>query len=429
MNNNNSIKYIDNISGVPKIKNNLCSPIGNIFDDGKDNKGRYANTFSDNNIYIKYENNLTSDIVNQSTNLKNNNLNEYTLESNFKNNIKNNEIISNKFRNKTTNKKNSKIKCTIINFTKSMNSKQKYNNSAGLNKTVDDKIDNSFEINKKLLLSYKNEVNIKDKGNNQINKRKSENLINNIKSLSILSNKDILEFKENIKINNENGILEDENEYRYKPILTEDNIIENKNTNFNKFINNHKQLKKKENSNLINKTTDNTNTYDNSNSNFNTNNISNNLSFINNNSYICSNRNKNDKNKYESKKYEKPINVSKINMNNNTKEKEIKCNNCNNGSENSSTNRYNEEDINDSDDDGTINNVNNLCSKDNFKDIYENKENFDNNLNYKDIINKSKKLTITSHTIHSYSVSESNDNFQSIHQNNIFSYAHKKYFS
>ena len=426
--NNNSIKYIDNISGVPKTKNNLSSPIGNIFDDDNDNKGRYANTFSDNNIYIKYENNLTSDIVNQSTNLKNNNLNEYTLESNFKNNIKNNEI-SNKFRNKTTNKKKSKIKCTIINFTKPMNSRQKNNNSVGLNKTMDYKIDNSFELNKKLLLSYKNEVNIKNKDNNQINKRKSENLINNIKSLSILSNKDLLENKENIKINNEKGILEDENEYRYKPILTEDNIIENKNTAFNKFINNHKQLKKKENNNLINKTTDNTNTYDNSNSNFNTNNISNNLSFINNNSYICSNRNKNDKNKFESKKFEKPINVSKINMNNNTKELEIKGNIYNKRSENSSSNRNNEEDINDSDDDGTINNVNNLCSKDNFKDIYENKENFDNNLNYKDIINKSKNLTISSHTIHSYSVSESNDYFQSIHQNNIFSYAHKKYFS
>ena len=116
-------------------------------------------------------------------------------------------------------------------------------------------------------------------------------------------------------------------------------------------------------------------------------------------------------------------------MNNNEKEKEIKGINYNKRSENISFNRYNEEDINDSDDDGTINNVNNLCSKDNFKDIYENKENIDNNLYYKDINNKSKQSTITSHTIHSYSVSESNDYFQSIHQNNIFSYAHKKYFS
>ena len=392
--NNNSIKYIDNVDGELKAKKIMNSPNGNIF---CNNKERYVNTYSNNNIYKRDENNLTSDMVNQSSNLKNNNLNnksiiinEYTLESNFSN--KNNDI-NEIFINKISNKKGNKIKCAIINFNKPMNSREK-NKSVGLNKTMDDKLDNSLEINKKLLLSYTNDRNIKDDNIN--NKRKSGNLINNIKSLSVLSNKDILENKENIIINNDNNNLEEEeNEYKYKPIMTEDNIRENKKTAFNKFINNHKQLKKKINKNILNKTTDKTNTFDNSNSNFNTNNISNNLSYLNNNSYI-SNQNKKNKNK----------------------EDNILLNN-----------KYNEEDINDSDDDGTINNVNNFNSKDKYKNIFENKENFNNNINYK-INNKSKRSTTSKHSIHSYSVIESNEFFQSIHKNNnIFSFAHKKYFS
>ena len=74
--NNNSIKYIDNISQVPESKIWLCSPKGNIFFGNgsntnnellNNNKERYPNSYS-NNINMKYDNNLTSDLVNQCSN-------------------------------------------------------------------------------------------------------------------------------------------------------------------------------------------------------------------------------------------------------------------------------------------------------------------------------------------------------------------------
>ena len=349
----------------------------------------------------------------------------------------------------------------------------------GLNKTMDDKKDNSFIINQKLLLSYNNKISKdkekdtdKDKNINQLIKKKSANLINNIKSLSILSNKDIfMNVKNKIKSNNiEDNInaLAEEKEYKYKPIITEDNIKEkNKNILFTNFINKHKQLKKRENkNNLLNNTADNTNTYDNSNSYYNTHNISNNLSFINNNSFICSNsyyeKKKNvsiskNTNVYNKKnliinKEEKsngniileiPINSKSIksgelsdmdmnsNRNRSIEEIEIKNLKCNQREKSSSiylNTKCNEEDINDSDDDGVINNVNNFNSKDNFKNINENKENINNNMI--DYINK--KIinpTLTSNSIHSYSIIDSTEFFPSINKNNIFSNAHKKYFS
>ena len=493
--NNNSIKYIDNIAGVPKSKV-LSSTNGNIFDSNNANniKDRYQNSTS-----MNKNNNHTTDIVNQSSNLykhiilNNNSINikEYTLESNFsnymnnnKNNIDTNNSNSNRNiqnKNSNSNSRKSKIKCRKISFNKPRNSRQKNNNMyGGLNKTMDDKKDNSFIINQKLLLSYNNNKiskvkekdTDKDKNINQLIKKKSANLINNIKSLSILSNKDIfMNVKNKIKSNNiEDNInaLAEEKEYKYKPIITEDNIKEkNKNILFTNFINKHKQLKKRENkNNLLNNTADNTNTYDNSNSYYNTHNISNNLSFINNNSFICSNsyyeKKKNvsiskNTNVYNKKnliinKEEKsngniileiPINSKSIksgelsdmdmnsNRNRSIEEIEIKNLKCNKREKSSSiylNTKCNEEDINDSDDDGVINNVNNFNSKDNFKNINENKENINNNMiNYinKKIINP----TLTSNSIHSYSIIDSTEFFPSINKNNIFSNAHKKYFS
>ena len=496
--NNNSIKYIDNIEGLPKTKKFLCSPNGNIFDNiniNNNRKERYANTFS-NDINKKGENEFTSDIVNQSSNLyrhkninnnKSINITEYTLESNFSNN--NNYETSNKNKKNTYGCKNSnirknKVKCRVINFSKPMSSRQKNNNSIGMNKTMDNKRDNSFDINKKLLFSSTNNTNSNinittDKNINEINKRKSVNIIKNIKSISILNNKNIIHKNENIQIKKEDSNLleeegENESEFKYKPIMTEDNIRKNKITAFNKFINNHKQLKKKKNKNMLNKTTDNTNTYDNSNSNFNTNNISNNLSFINNNSYIASNqnieknknhstysiknysRNKNSQNLINNNEniknrnviFEIPINNkciksyrdfnefdnnsnSNINMSNNIEEIEIKNLICNKRDKSSSfcIKVKHEEDINDSDDDGVINKVNNFSSKDNLKEIIENKENINNNLINTDINNKLNRSTITSRTVHSYSVIDSTEFIPCVHKNNIFSNAHKKYFS
>ena len=89
----------------------------------------------------------------------------------------------------------------------------------------------------------------------------------------------------------------------------------------------------------------------------------------------------------------------------------------------------NEEDINDSDDDGIINIVNNF--RDNFKDV-NNKENINilnNNIINNDSNSKSNRSTITNHSVHSYSVVDSVESFPTVHKNNIFSNAHKKYFS
>jgi serine/threonine protein kinase len=490
--NNNSIKYIDNIGRLPKTKKFLCSPNGNIFDNiniNNNKKERYANTFSnDINILKKGENELTSDIVNQSSNLyrsknfnnKSINITEYTLESNISNNNYETSKKNNKntYRSKNSNIRKNKIKCRVINFSKPMSSRQKNNNSIGINKTMDNKRENSFYINQKLLFSSSEKININisnDKNINEINKRKSFNIIKNIKSISILNNKDIAHNNENIQIKNEDSnLLEEENEFRYKPIMTEDNIRKNKITAFNKFINNHKQLKNKENKNMLNKTTDNTNTYDNSNSNFNTNNISNNLSFINNTSYLGYNQNieknknhstysiknysknknsqniniNNEDNKNRNDIFEIPINNkcvksyrelkefdnnsnSNINMSNNIEEIEINNLICNKREKSSSfcINIKHEEDINDSDDDGVINKVNNLNSKDNLKEINKNKENIDKNLINKDVNNKSNRSTITSRSVHSYSIIDSTEFLPCVHNNNIFSNAHKKYFS
>ena len=472
--NNNSIKYIDDINGLPKSKIILCSPNGNIFEENnannnKENKERYANTYS-NNLYKKCENEQISDMVNQSSNLlRHNNLDkesinikEYILESNISKNYNktaNNIIIDND--NKNTNSKKKNLKCAIINFNKPMNTRQKNINS-GMNKTMDNKRINSFEeMNKQLLLSSSNnsQLNIyKENDKNKINKRKSVNLINNIKSLSILTNKEIIQNKENLHMNDDTNIFEDENEILYKPVMTEDNINKNKNTAFNKYINNHKQLKQKDNNkNMLNKTAGDTNTFDNSNSFLNINNINNNHSFLNSNSYLEKNNSKKNYspnliniNNYSNNNviFEIPVNNkcirsfgeinennysnSNINISNNIEEIEIKNINCNKREKASSfciNLKNNEEDINDSDDDGIIHNANNFDSKDNFKEIIDNKENNDKNRGSNNTNKKLNKSIINTHSIHSYSVIDSIEFFPSIHKNNIFSHAHKKYFS
>jgi len=500
--NNNSIKYIDNISQVPESKIWLCSPKGNIFfgnggntnnDLVNDAKERYPNSYS-NNINMKYDKNLTSDLVNQSSNdipkehstFKNRSIDikEYTLNSN-----NSNSTVGNLFKTKNRSQKNTstknKIKCRIISFNKPMISRQKNKTSSGLNKTMDDKKDNSFDIKKKLL-SGKNEQNkINDNYNYNYNyninikdSRKSVNLINNIRSLSILSNNDLMaKIKENIKSNDndENFINNEEDNFKFRPIITEENILYDNTKINNKMPRNiinksisHNELKK--NDNKKNTTIDNSNTYDNSNSFFNTNNISNNHSYINNNnSYIDLNFERTKNNSkilnsshtiYTKKNYSQNLimnnaetnedNINKvININKNVKEYEInnlnlnlnlKCNKkassfCLNpklkfnvGYERNIDNNSNEEDINDSDDDGIINIVNNF--RDKFKDG-NNKENVNilNNIINNDSSSKSNRSTITNHSVHSYSVVDSVESFPTVHKNNIFSNAHKKYFS
>ena len=452
--NNKSIKYIDNISGVQKSKVILR---GNIFDDNSsvfnNTNERYPNTCS-NNIYKRYENNPSTDIVNQSSsitqqrNLYNQSVDikEYTIESNY----------SNDSINKNQSKQKNKIKCRIINFNKPINIRKKKDNNFNFNKTMDNKRDNSFDFNQKLILSTTDNLNLKlsKVKNNKIDKRKSFNLKNNNKSLSILYNseKDTFQNKENINLNGvkNNNILEDEKEYKYVPMATEDNVNENKITMFNNFINKHKQLNKRENNkNMLNNITDNSNTYDNSHSNYNTNNISNNLSFINNNnSFIGSKKNYiilNSEENYNNAILEIPANSSKfseINENiNNTNSnmsnfieqieiKNLKCNKREKASSFCESSNHNAEDINDSDDEGIINMVNNFSSKDNFKDVdINNKENINKNINNVYINNKLNKSSITTHSVHSYSVVDSIEFCPNIHKNNIFSYAHKKYFS
>ena len=454
--NNNSIKYIDNISGVPGSK---VFTKGNIFDDNSSisniTKERYPNTCS-NNLYKKNANNPSTDIVNQSSSIskprnlynKSVDIKDYTLESNYSNNSIN------------KNSRNSKnqIKCRIINFNKPMNNRQKNNNNFGLNKTMDDKRDKSFDYKEKLLLSTIDNLNAKisKENNNKINKRKSVNLKNNIKSLSIFSSnkKDTIKNKENMININLNDVKIDtlEDEYKYVPIATEDNTKVNKISMFNNFINKHKQLNKKNNNkNVISNITDNSNTNDNSHSNYNTNNLSNNLSFINNNSFIGSKKNisqniiLNSEENFSNIIMEKNINNNKfgetsenenyINSNRSNFIEQIEINNlkCNKREKASSfcqSINHNSEDVNDSDDEGIVNMVNNFNSKDNFKEEYiDNKENINTNINNAYINNKLNKSTITTHSVHSYSVIDSLELFPSIHKNNIFSNAHKKYFS
>ena len=497
---NDSIKYIDNISKLPQSKVIILgSPSEKIFDDNKCNnnnnnnnniiKERYPNTCS-NNINKKSEY-VNSDIVNQSSNIhekrdlnnKSIKIKQYTLESNYSNNTNKNK--NNIIKDKSTSDKKNKIKCRIINFNRPMISRQKNTNSSVLNKTMDYKRDNSYDINKKLLLSFNNSSKNADKNINEINKGKSENIMNQIKSLSIVNNNDIMKNKNKqfeIKRNNIDNIhfnLEGEGQ-KYIPILDENNNTqEENNIKFKNFINksnSHKQLKKNEKEkNKLNITTDNSNTYDNSNSNFTTNNISNNHSFItNNNSYMVLNPNL-DKNKNKNnsiniknaKSYSNVINTEKNNSQNitnienrnsnnyfemsfNDKNKKtigefneidnnnshlsnsieeivIKNTSCNKKEKSSSfccNTKLNEEDIYDSDDDGQINNINNRMNnpKDVYRNIIENKENVDKNT-----INDDN--TIENHSVHSYSVVDSIEFLHSIHQKDIFSNAHKKYFS
>ena len=85
------------------------------------------------------------------------------------------------------------------------------------------------------------------------------------------------------------------------------------------------------------------------------------------------------------------------------------------------------EDINDSDDEGIINKVKSFEAN-HENNLNENKENINmnNKIGNSNICDKS---TITCHSNHSYSVIESIEVIPSINKNNIFSCAHKKYFS
>ena len=85
------------------------------------------------------------------------------------------------------------------------------------------------------------------------------------------------------------------------------------------------------------------------------------------------------------------------------------------------------EDINDSDDEGIINEIKNFEAN-HENNLVENKENINMN-NKKGNYNICDKSTITCHSNHSYSVIESIEVIPSMNKNNIFSYAHKKYFS
>jgi len=330
-----------------------------------------------------------------------------------------------------------------------------------------------------LILNYNCNINNKDS-------RKSVNLINNIRSLSILSNNDLMvKIKENIKSNEDKFINNEEDNFKFRPIITEENILFDNNKKNNNVPNNiinksisHKELAK--NANKKNTTIDNSNTYDNSNSYFNTNNISNNHSYINNNhSFIDLNfeRTKNNSKILNSSHtiYIKKNYSQNLIMNNNpeanedntndddtiveiplskkyikSKDKKAEFNNininwkCNKKAssfclnpklkfnihyERNNDKNSNEEDINDSDDDGIINIVNNF--RDKFKDV-NNKENINilsNNFINNDSNSKSNRSTITNHSVHSYSVVDSVESFPTVHKNNIFSNAHKKYFS
>ena len=306
---------------------------------------------------------------------------------------------------------------------------------------MEDKRNLFLDINEDLLLSYSN-TNILKQDN-----RKSMNLINNIKSLSILSNNKILQSSKKKK---------DSNNKKYRPVKTEDNIKSSKISAFKNIIMKSvkcKPLKKGEikiRRNKINRTTaSNTNDKSNTkpNSNFNTNNnskISNNLNSTNsvytkkvysqnlliyNKDNNISNINKNripvanryiqsfgeisndllDKNKFLEKNDKILTNIKK------TKIKNIYNNNDKN------------EDINDSDDDGIINKVKNFGEISD-KKYKENKENINViNILEKNKINENNPLTNRSN--HSYSVIESIEIIPSMNKNNIFSNAHKKYFS
>ena len=449
LSNNNSFKLRENKTQefhTPSIVNSNRSN-NNIFnkDDNNISKDRY-NDIYDNKINTKKIYNLSSDLVNIFSDLikKNNitsksiDIKEYTMESK----------ISNKSCDKIRNNKKkhigekNKIECHIINFNKPIKSRQKksINDDKILNKTLEDKRNLFLDINEDLLLSYSN-TNILKQDN-----RKSMNLINNIKSLSILSNNKVLQSSKKKKDSN----------IKYRPVKTEDNIKSTKISPFKKIITKSVKCKPLKNSeikikrNKLNRTTtSNTNGKSNTkpNSNFNTNNnskISNNLNSTNsvytkkiysqnlliyNKDNNISNINKNrisqanryiqsfgemsndilDKNKFSEKN-------SKIQKNiKNTKIRNINNNNNKN------------EDINDSDDDGIINKVKNFGEISD-KKYKENKE----NINVINILEKNKindNNPLTNRSNHSYSVKESIEIIPSTNKNNIFSNAHKKYFS
>ena len=451
-NTNKSLNYLKNLTNEYNTPNELKTKKGNIFsdDDQMILKERYDNIYS-NNIYTKKGNNLSSDIVNVSSGLykKNNiinksiNIKEYSMESKITN--KSCDKIRNKTQKNSEQKKN--IKCRIINFNKNVIDKHKdCDNNKILNKTMEDKRILSLDINENLLLSFSNTNKTRQEN------RKSMNLINNIKSLSILSNSKVLQSHKK-----DTDIIE-----QYRPLKTEDNIHEKKVSiyPFDKIIPSSVKSKKLINqeikSNKLVRTTDHSNTYDNSNSKpnsaFNTNNnnnskISNNINTTNSiyakkiysqnliivnkdNNMTNTNKNKipvsnkciksfgeiNNINFEKKKSLDKNINIQK-----NIKNIEIK-----------NVNSYNDknEDINDSDDDGIINKVNNFLGTSEIENN-ENKENINmNNINkIKKDYNINDKSTISNISKHSYSVIDSIEFIPSVNKNNIFSYAHKKYFS
>ena len=431
--------HTPNILKSNQSKNNIYNKNDkNIF------KDRYNDIYN-NKLNTKKICNLSSDLVNLSSDLikKNNiisksiDIKEYTMESNISNKS------CDKIRNNTKkqSEKKSKIECQVINFNKPINSRKKnsINDDKILNKTMEDKRNLFLDINENLILSCSN-TNILKQDN-----RKSMNLINNIKSLSILSNNKVLQKSKKKKDSNS----------KYRHNKTEDNIKSAKISPFKNIIKKSVKCKPLKNAEikikrnkLIRTTTSNTNDKSNTkpNSNFNTNNNSknsnnlnssnsiytkkiysqnifiynkdNNISNINNNRIPVANRNIQsfgemsndilDKNKF----FEKNIKIQK-----NIKNIEIK---------NISNNNKNE-DINDSDDDGIINKVNNFgeISDKKYKD---NKENINmNNILEKNDINDNNPITNRSN--HSYSVRESIEIIPSMNKNNIFSNAHKKYFS
>ena len=451
--NNNSFKLCENKTQEFHAPNILKSDKSNksnnnIFNKNDKNisKDRYSEIYN-NQIKTKKVFNLSSDLVNISSDLikKNNitsksiDIKEYTMESKMSN--KSCDKIRNNAK-KNPREKN-KIECQIIKFNKPVEIRQKnnINDEKILNKTMEDKRNLFLDINEDLLLSYSN-TNILKQDN-----RKSMNLINNIKSLSILSNNKILQSSKKKKDSNNN---------KYRPVKTEDNIKSTKISAFKNIIMKSikcKPLKKGEikiRRNKINRTTaSNTNDKSNTkpNSNFNTNNnskISNNLNSTNsvytkkiysqnlliyNKDNNISNINKNripvanryiqsfgeisndllDKNKFLEKNNKILTNIKK------TKIKNIYNNNDKN------------EDINDSDDDGIINKVKNFGEISD-KKYKENKENINViNILEKNKINENNPLTNRSN--HSYSVIESIEIIPSMNKNNIFSNAHKKYFS
>ena len=453
---NNSIKFFDiNDTEQKNYTNVLISKDKDIFDNDDQMlyKEKYNKIYSDKIITDKKENNFSSDIVNFSSdfnkksnfNNKSINIHEYTMESNIS------KESFDKTRNKTQKNslKKNKIKCRVINFNKPM-SRQKINldENAIFNKTMENKKIYSFDINENLILSFSN--------TNKTNKESSDSrhLINNIKSLTILSNNKVLRNKKN-----KNSIE------RYRPIKSEDNIRLTKTSPFQNVANKSiksKQLKSKEiKSNKLNRTTDNSNTNDNSNSkpdsHFNTNNninnskLSNNINanasnsvytkkvypqnFImfnkdNNISDNCinnTNKNKIPVSKKSIKSFLENNNIILDNNKNDDKNNKIQKNIKNTEIKDNQNINDKIEDINDSDDEGIINEIKNFEAN-HENNLVENKENINMN-NKKGNYNICDKSTITCHSNHSYSVIESIEVIPSMNKNNIFSYAHKKYFS